>query len=137
MGALVGRVTMTTPEGATATAAGQTVRTPGVLVLPRKSAFVEVRIEKDGYAPRTVRLDRTGSGAVWWNLAGIPAGLAAGIAGSNLGNVGSNSAVGGAGGLALAGLGFAVDYGNGAAYELVPSRIVVRLEPAAAAVPDR
>ena len=56
---------VTAPEGATVSAAGQTIRSPGVLVLPRKSQSVEVRIEKDGFVPRVVRLERTTSAAVW------------------------------------------------------------------------
>lgn len=116
----------TDPAGATATAGGQTIRTPGVLRLSRRSAFVEVRIEKDGYTPQVVRLDRTGSSAVWWNLTAIPAGVAVGVAGGNLGNFVQRGAFGGAGVAAVA---FAADYSAGGAYELVPARIVVKLAP--------
>lgn len=116
----------TDPAGATATAEGQTIRTPGVLRLSRRSAFVEVRIEKDGYSPQVVRLDRTGSTAVWWNLTAIPVGMAAGAAGGNLGNFVQRGALGGAGAAAAA---FAADYSAGGAYELVPSRVAVRLVP--------
>jgi hypothetical protein len=120
---------VTSPPGAIAEALGQKIRTPGMLRLPREAPFVQIRIQKEGYSPQIVRLDRTGSGAVWWNLAGIPVGLAAGVAGSTLGSLGSNSTAGGLGGAGLAGLGFAADYSSGAAYELVPRKVVVRLEP--------
>src|SRR5512141_3092644 len=73
----------TDPAGATATAQGQTIRTPGVLRLPRRAPFVEVRIEKAGYSTQVVRLDRTGSSAVWWNLTAIPVGVAVGVAGGD------------------------------------------------------
>ena len=126
---------VTSPDGATAEALGQTIRTPGVLRLPREAPFVEIRIEKEGYAAQVVRLDRTGSRAVWWNLAGIPVGLVAGLAGANLWNLDTQAAAGAAGGAGLAGLGFAADYSSGAAYELVPKKVIVRLEPIARAAP--
>lgn len=133
---------VTTPSGATATAAGQTVQTPGTLVLPRKSPFVDVRIEKEGYATRMVRLQRSGSSVVWWNLMMLPAGGAAGGAigagsGSGWSSLGGAAVGGVAGGALLPAVAFGVDYGNGAAYEFIPSRIVMQLEPVEAAGPAK
>jgi hypothetical protein len=129
---------VTAPEGAVATAEGQTVTTPGVMRLSRKAKGAEIRIEKEGYLPRIVHLVRVTSSAVWWNLLEIPVGMVAGGAvGANATNDGgwfsglSGAAYGGAaGGVGLTGIGFAVDYANGSAYRLEPARVVVRLEPA-------
>ena len=127
---------ITAPEGATAEALGQKVRTPGVLVLPRKAASIEIRIEKEGYAARVVRLTRASSGAVWWNLGAIPVGAIGGayigVGGSSgdLSDLGRGTVGFGVGAAALPAVGFGIDYGNGAAYRLVPERVVVKLEPA-------
>jgi len=64
----------TDPPGATATAGDQRVTTPGVLRLPRKAKSTEIRIEKEGYAPRSVILQRRVSGLVWLNFVGIAGG---------------------------------------------------------------
>ena len=128
---------ITAPEGAVATAEGQTVTTPGVLRLSRKAKAAEIRIEKAGYVPRVVHLVRVTSGAVWWNFVEIPVGMVAGGAvGSNATKddgwfSGLSGAVygGAAGGVGLTGLGFAIDYANGSAYRLEPARVVVRMEP--------
>lgn len=129
---------VTAPEGAVASAEGQSVTTPGVLKLHRKSKSAEIRIEKEGYLPRVVHLARVTSGAVWWNFVEIPVGIVAGgAAGANATTTsdggwfsGLSGAVygGAAGGVGLTGLGFAIDYGNGAAYRLEPAKVVVRLE---------
>ena len=127
----------TDPPGATATAGDQHVTTPGVLTLPRKDKNTEIRIEKDGFASKTVRLDRRTSGLVWLNFIGIPVGVYggayAGAASSNdngwfgsLENAGKGAVVGGA---AFPGIGFLADFQTGAAYRLDPARVVVRLEP--------
>ena len=128
---------ITAPDGAVATAEGQTVITPGVLRLSRKAKAAEIRIDKAGYVPRVVHLVRVTSGAVWWNFVEIPIGMVAGGAvGSNVTKddgwfSGLSGAVygGAAGGVGLTGLGFAVDYANGSAYRLEPTRVVVRMEP--------
>ncbi len=70
----------TDPPGALAIAEGQSVTTPGVLNLPRKLKNAAIRIEKDGYRPAVMRLDRSLSGALWWNLVLIPTSAAAGWA---------------------------------------------------------
>lgn len=64
----------TDPPGATATAGDQQVTTPGVLKLPRKVKSTQIRIEKEGFAPKTVVLERRTSGLVWLNFIGIPVG---------------------------------------------------------------
>jgi hypothetical protein len=125
------------PPGATATAGDQHVTTPGVLRLPRKEKSTEIRIEKEGFAPLTVRLERRTSKLVWLNFIGIPVGAYggayAGAASSNdngwfgnLENAGKGAVVGGA---AFPGIGFLTDFQTGAAYRLDPARVVVRLEP--------
>ncbi|HEY6148761.1 MAG TPA: hypothetical protein VIZ69_13725, partial [Thermoanaerobaculia bacterium] len=63
----------TDPPGAIATAGDQSVTTPGVLKLPRKIKNTEIRIEKEGFAGKTIRLERRTSGLVWLNFIGIPA----------------------------------------------------------------
>jgi hypothetical protein len=130
------------PPGATASALGQQVMTPGVLVLPRKAKTLEVKVEKAGYEPRTITLRRMTSGLVYLNFIGIPAGIVGGAAaGEGLSNrqgwlAGWTDAAYGAaaGGVGVSGAGFAIDYANGSAYRLEPERVVVRLE---AVVPAR
>lgn len=122
----------TDPPGATATAGDQRITTPGTLRLARKEKLTEVRIEKPGYQPRVARIERRASGLVWLNMIGIPAGaLAGGVLGSKtgsgwLGNLEEGMAYGGAIAPAAA---FATDYQTGAAYRLVPARLVVKLMP--------
>lgn len=126
---------LTDPPGATATAGDQQVTTPGALKLPRKALNSEIRIEKEGFRPKTVRLERRLSGLVWLNLIGIPTGVVAGaVGGASTSSDGwealGNAAEGAlAGGLAVPALGFWTDFQTGAAYRLEPARIVVRLEP--------
>jgi hypothetical protein len=128
----------TDPPGATATAGDQQVATPGVLKLPRKVKNTEIRIEKEGFAPKSVLLERRTSGLVWLNVIGVPAGVAAGALGgavsaSDVWNGLDNAKVGAlAGGALVPAAGFWMDYQNGAAYRLDPARVVVRLEPVAA-----
>jgi hypothetical protein len=130
----------TDPPGATATAGDQQVTTPGVLKLPRKGKNTTIRIEKEGFTPKTIPLDRRTSGVVWLNFIGIPVGVYggayAGAASSNdngwfgsLENVGKGAVVGGA---AFPGIGFWTDFQTGAAYRLDPARVIVRLEPVTA-----
>ena len=131
---------LTDPPGATATAADQQITTPGVLKLPRKGFNSEIRIEKEGFTPKTVRLERRPSNLVWLNLIGIPAGIVAGAVGGASSSSDGWEALGNAaegalaGGLALPTLGFWTDFQTGAAYRLEPARIVVRLEPVSSAV---
>jgi hypothetical protein len=122
------------PAGATVSAGDQSTTTPGTLSLPRKAKSVEVRIAKDGYKPKTIRLVRKTSGAVWWNAGWILAGAGLGAAatqGSVLSGSGSSGDAVLVAGIGLAGVGFAVDYANGAAYRLEPATLAVRLEPEA------
>jgi hypothetical protein len=122
----------TDPPGATATAGDQRITTPGTLRLSRKEKLTEVRIEKAGYETRVAMIERRASGLVWLNMLGIPAGaLAGGVLGSKsgsgwLGNLEEGMAYGGAIAPAAA---FATDYQTGAAYRLVPARLVVKLTP--------
>ncbi len=128
----------TDPPGATATAGDQQVTTPGVLKLPRKVKNTEIRIEKEGFAPKTVLLERRTSGLVWLNLIGVPAGVMAGAVGGAASSGDTWPALERAGTGALAGsalvpaAGFWMDFQNGGAYRLEPARVVVRLEPAVA-----
>lgn len=122
------------PAGATVSAGDQSTMTPGTLSLPRKAESVEVRIVKDGYKAKTIRLVRQTSGAVWWNVGWILAGAGLGAAatqGSILSGSGSSGDAILIGGIGLAGVGFVVDFTNGAAYRLEPARLVVKLEPEA------
>lgn len=122
----------TDPPGATATAGDQRITTPGTLRLARKEKLTEVRIEKAGYQTRIATIERRASGLVWLNMIGIPAGaLAGGVIGAKtgsgwLGNLDEGMAYGGAIAPAAA---FATDYQTGAAYRLVPARLVVKLVP--------
>ena len=122
----------TDPPGATAIAGGQRITTPGTLRLARKEKLTEVRIEKAGYQTRIATIERRAGGLVWLNMIGIPAGaLAGGVIGSKtgsgwLGNLEEGMAYGGAIAPAAA---FATDYQTGAAYHLVPAKLVVKLVP--------
>jgi len=118
---------VTEPEGATATVDGQSVTTPGVLVLPCKARNAEIRIEKEGYAPRTFVLSCGTSNAAWWSFVGIAGGAAAGAL---AGDATSNKT----GTLANPAAGFGLDYATGAAYPLEPALVVVKLAPATVAV---
>ena len=135
----------TDPPGATATAGDQQVTTPGVLKLPRKVKNTQIRIEKEGFAPKTVLLERRTSGLVWLNFIGIPVG-AYGGAYVGMGSSNDNGWFGGlenagkgavAGGAAFPGIGFLTDFQTGAAYRLDPARVVVRLEPVSASASKR
>ena len=119
------------PPGATVSTGGQRITTPGTLVLPRKAESVEVRIEKEGYDPKMVRLVRKVSGNVWWNAGWIVAGAALGLAATQSSVLSGSSNSGDAiflGGVAVGGLGFLVDFKSGAAYRLEPATLVVKLE---------
>jgi hypothetical protein len=100
----------TEPEGATATVDGQSVTTPGVLVLRGWARSAEIRIEKEGYVPQTFALSRGTSNATWWSFVGIAGGAASPVAG------------------------FGLDYATAAAYRPEPALVVVKLEPATVAV---
>jgi len=120
------------PPGATASAGDQHITTPGELVLPRKSISIEVRVAKQGYVPKTVRLIRRVSGAVWWNAGWVVAGAALGLAVTQADALSGSSGSGDAillGGVGLGGLGFFVDFQSGAAYRLEPAILTVKLEP--------
>jgi hypothetical protein len=129
------------PPGATASALGQQVTTPGILVLPRKAQALEIKVEKEGYEARTIALRRVTSGLVYLDFIAIPAGIVGGAAaGAGLSNdhgwfAGWTEAAYGAaaGGVGLSGAAFAIDYTNGSAYRLEPGKVVVRLEALAPA----
>jgi hypothetical protein len=128
----------TDPAGATASADGQTVTTPGVLNLHRKHKELEVLVEKEGYVSRRVTLTRKDSGLIWANMGFLPVGVAAGasIGGSSAGSLGTffeHMGTGGVvGGVSLPLAAIAVDHATGAAYKLDPPTIVLRLEPVSA-----
>lgn len=127
---------VTEPPGATAIVGSQRISTPGFLVLRRDQTDFEIRIEKEGYAKRTVRLTRRVSGLVWANLGWAGLGLAVGATQRPLfsrtyDSPGNAWVVGGAGAAAF---GFGVDFVSGGAYRLEPATVVVKLE---APVPSR
>ena len=101
---------------ATASALGQQVTTPGFLTLPRKAKTLEIKVEKEGYALRTIALRRVTSGLVYLNFIAIPAGIVGGAAaGAGLSNdhgwfAGWTEAAYGAmaGGVGLSGAAFAI-----------------------------
>ena len=112
----------TDPPGATASAGGQTVTTPGVLKLHRKETNLEVVVEKEGYVTRQVILRRTGPNLTRANWA---FGLVGGAATQSFVGV-----------VALPVAALAIDYATGAVYRLEPSSIFLRLEPVSNAEPD-
>ena len=123
---------VTDPPGATAVAAGARVTTPGFLLLRRDASILEIRVEKEGYVSKTVRLARRVSGLVWANLGWAGLGVTIGATQPPLFKRGSDSpgdawAVGGVGAAAF---GFGVDYVTGAAYRLEPVTVVVKLDEA-------
>ena len=125
----------TDPPGAIASVGDQRITTPGTLRLPRNAKITEVRIEKDGYAPKTSILERRADGLVWLNAVSVPVGFAAGAAvGSRSGSGWFGASYeGGALGVVVAPLAsFATDHGTGGTCRLIPSTIVVRLERLAA-----
>ncbi|MCM3875813.1 MAG: hypothetical protein NEA02_05270 [Thermoanaerobaculia bacterium] len=124
----------TDPPGATASAGDQRITTPGVLKLKRKEKALEIVVEKEGYETRRVAMTRKDSGWDWLNTIGIPVGVGVGGAighRSDSGFLAFEGAATGAiiGGVALSGVGFLIDNGNGAAYKLDPPLVVLRLEP--------
>ena len=125
----------TDPPGALAMAEGQSVTTPGVLNLQRKLKDAAIRIEKDGYRPEVVRLDRSLSGALWWNLVLIPAGAAAGWATtpdqSGLDHMFEREENGALAALILPLVAFGGDSVVGGAYRLDPPYISITLVPLA------
>ena len=131
----------TEPPDAIASVGDQKITTPGVLKLKRKEKALEIVVEKEGYETRRVALTRKDSGWQWLNMIGIPVGVGVGaVQGANhtgesadLGTGFTNVAMGAViGGVVLSGAGFLIDNGNGAAYELDPPLVVLRLEPAPA-----
>jgi hypothetical protein len=93
-----------TPAGARATVqpGGDTLVTPGTIVLARKSSYV-VRLEKVGYASASVTLTSHASSSLWRNVVWIhPIGWTIGVG---------------------------VDLGNGSGYDLVPGTVTVALTP--------
>jgi hypothetical protein len=123
----------TDPPGALAMAEGQSVTTPGVLNLQRKLKDASIRIEKDGYRPEVVRLNRSLSGALWWNLVLIPAGAAAGWATtpdqSGLDHMFEREENGALAALILPLIFFGGDFVVGGAYRLDPPYISITLVP--------
>jgi len=131
----------TDPPGSTASAEGQTITTPGVLKLHRKEKTLEVLVEKEGYVSRHVTLTRKDSGLIWANMGFLPVG---GAVGSSLGTTPSDEPgfiekmfgprIAGAalGALVLPLAAIGIDHATGAAYELDPPTIVLRLQPVSA-----
>jgi hypothetical protein len=122
------------PAGAVASSGNQRTETPGVLEIHRKADSTSIRIEKPGYHPAAVTLQRRTSGLVWANagfiLGGVLLGGAAAL-GESLGETGSSSTdtiLLGSG--ILVGLaGFAVDLASGGAHRQDPATIETELQP--------
>jgi hypothetical protein len=125
---------VTDPPGATAIAGTERVTTPGTLHVPRKAKSAEIRIEKEGYVPQTVRLARRISGLVWTNLGWGVAGVfldfayakASVLTASRSSRENRDDLQ--VGGFGFTGLGFAIDFRSGGAYRLEPRTVVARLE---------
>jgi hypothetical protein len=81
------------PSGATVTVDGQTVETPGVVILKRSREEYTLRFEKEGYKPVEIKLHRSMSGWLWGNL------LIGGV------------------------IGVIVDFSTGSAYKLEPKEV--------------
>ena len=130
----------TNPPGATVTAGGQRIVSPGVLKLPRKDEGTTVTIELDGYETKTFVMSRKDNGLTLLDAMAVPVGAASGAvaAGAAGGSDGTEvfegaTLLGGLLGAILApGALVAVDYATGAAYKLEPKQIAVRLTPAVA-----
>ena len=84
----------TNPQGATITYGGKTFTTPCTLEIPRgEERSIEITIEKPGYKPVNVRLERSLDGWLWGNI------LTGGL------------------------IGLAVDFISGDAYDLSPEQV--------------
>jgi len=115
------------PTGATATAAGYQITTPGYLKLSRQSDAVNVQIDKDGYKSQTVTVRRRLS--LWMLpvlLYGEPivTGLVLGLLPIHLGYSGLIAVFIGTYGSAAY-----TDFHSGAGHVLLPEKIDVRLSP--------
>jgi hypothetical protein len=98
--------------------------TPGEVILSRKEKHVVLRIEKDGYEPEEITLNRT-LGA-WTPFAAVPW-LGFGVL---MGRFGGSAAAGVFAGIPL-GFSVGIDLLTGSAYRLDPSKVSVTLQPKA------
>ena len=112
----------TDPPGATASADGQKVFTPGVLKLHRKQKTLEVLFEKEGYVSWRVTLTRSGPDLVQTNWA--------------LGLVGGATTKSFVGVVALPVAALAHRLRHRGGVRLEPPEIFLRLEPVNTAEPD-
>jgi hypothetical protein len=133
----------TDPPGATVSAAGQSITTPGTLSFRRDAKDLDVIVEKEGYVPCRAVLTRKENGTKWANLALVPVGAAIGVGFGSLGSseddplliqvsdavFGPEATWGFILGVLVPATGFLVDHATGAAYKLDPPRLVLRLEP--------
>ncbi len=129
----------TDPPGATASADGQTITTPGVLKLHRKATGLEVVVEKEGYVTRRVALVRKDAGSDWKNIVFAPVGFAVGAVTfgalppdeSSVAEalVGPKLTWGAIGAVFTTVAAFGTDRATGAAWKLDPPTIVLRLQP--------
>lgn len=129
----------TDPPGATASAEGQTITTPGVLKLHRKATGLEVVVEKEGYVTRRVALVRKDAGSDWKNIVFAPVGFAVGAVTFGALPPDDSSVVetlvgpkltwGAVGALFMTAVAFGTDRATGAAWKLDPRTIVLRLQP--------
>ena len=122
----------TDPPGASATVGSQTVTTPGSLRIERELKEAEIRIEKSGFRSEVIELNRRRTGALWWNLALIPLGVAAGTAAGcdrDAFLCGDVDAAASLGLLLVPLVGFVTDLATGGAYRLDPPTISIVLVP--------
>ena len=117
------------PEGARILAGGKDLGvTPARVLLKRRDANIVLRIEKDGYEPQEIRLQRTVNGTVGGNLGfallAVPLPWQ-GFADNPL-TKGERVAIA----VAVPLTGIAFDFMTGAAYRL-PSQVAVTLTPSA------
>lgn len=118
--------TLTCAKGETRTAA-----TPFTFVIPRDSGACELRVAKEGFQPRTVKLEQGVNGAYWRNFVTaplVPVGII-GINGFMFSEPDSQSRTWGTASLLTVAAVFSIDYWNGAVREHEPHAIDLTLLP--------
>ena len=103
--------------------------TPGEIILSRKEKQVVLRIEKDGYEPAEVTLNR--SLGAWTPFAAVPW-LGFGVL---MGKFGGSVVAGLVSGGIPLGISVGIDLLTGSAYRLDPTKVSVTLQPKAASSP--
>jgi hypothetical protein len=127
---------VTDPPGATASAGDVSVVTPGALKIPRRKEPVVVRVEKEGFVPREVRIGWSRSGVAWANVAGVGIGalgtLSTTVCTGYWGRDDSHCTADATAllvGAAVTAAGLALDLSSSKNYSLERDDLVLRLEP--------